>query len=655
MRYFQCKPDYGLFVPVEKAKPIVDAQAILRQTGGTEAPKIQRPFKETETTSRLVKEVNQLAGLVNKSQQNGPMASLVKPINEMSGIELVPRTPVKNVLPDHLQNDQMVTPGTVGKNSMSRELSRRQDEVNLIRRQVEPLLLSAQRLTTSTPNGNGLQERPSEQLLAYLRALVAKLSVSMSEYDKVVARYERYLQKIIQHMETKRQSSMEAEHQSSLKVKEIEDLTKRLASAENQAKLIRTEYEQAQRNLSQQLQLCEELEAENVQLRKLQASSSPDEAMEALRAALNACREENLVLRREIGLLQNGPNHHRINESSMMMTTSTITAEKSSPSTKEVLRAKDAQEAYFKEIIEGLKKEHSEAIGLLQSQLDGRKAELEVTREQLVEQQARAQRYHEALDRTADKAFDESEDMRKRLTETVEAMERLVDEKHAIQMELAQSQAKLVEMSSNMARQQQSKQPVQENDGDAEKRELKRQIETMEQTILSLNESLNQQEKNRRPIQTEPSSSASTAAEVQRLQRQLAQVEFEKVQIEKALTLRNKTNGKPPHLSRERAEKIKEELRQLKPALPTLVERIGGLLGLFRQSPHLEADSELTGCFERLESSRQVALGQARSLLPKPGRGGCGDGGGGLDRTPTMNRRVSSGVVITGPKPLKLF
>jgi len=137
----------------------------------------------------------------------------------------------------------------------------------------------------------------------------------------------------------------------------------------------------------------------------------------------------------------------------------------------------------------------------------------------------------------------------------------------------------------------------------------------------------------------------------------LAQVEFEKAQIEKALTARNKANGKPaPGLTKERAEKIKEELRQLKPALPTLVERISGLLGLFRQSPILQADPSLTGCLERLESSRQAALGQARSLLPMPS-----DDFVGLDRTPTMNRRVSSTSadggfdVISGPKPLKLF
>ncbi len=234
MRYFTCRERYGLFVPEDRVRLVssrptinpVNVGGLSRPAGSIDVP----PFKMSEATSRIVQLSSEFGESVDRKIVEGMDSNL-------------PKTPQKNIIDFSsalMETAIKANLNTPGSNALSRELLKRQDEINMLRRTVEPLLQSAQHITK--------QPGTTEHLVS----IVQRLGSAMIEYDKVVSRYERHLQKIIGHLEKKRLANQQAKneadqsfaHQLQLKEKEITDLNNRLVGAETQTRLLRKEYEQ---------------------------------------------------------------------------------------------------------------------------------------------------------------------------------------------------------------------------------------------------------------------------------------------------------------------------------------------------------------------------------------------------------------------------
>lgn len=698
MSYFTCKDKHGLFVQSDRVA-MVRAAPILQAPLPPQATPV-RPFEISETTSRLVK----LSKDFSISDENRPTSSV--PSAPSAGL-VAPSTPKKNILDmSSMTNNNtynsttasayenvMATAiranvgGTPGSNALSRELMRRQDEVNMLRKQVEPLLYQAKRVASAGG--------PAE----HLKVLVDRISGMMEQYDKVVSRYERQLQKLILHMDKKRavQQANQAEsersigHQLSLKGRQVEDLKERLTATETQMRLLRKEYEQAQRNLSMRLTIEEETTNELSQLRselerlrssvgttgttgtqsigvqsytglsattgtQTQTSALVQDQIEMLTAALEASRQENQELKRQRETLYKPDGHHHTD---------------SHDAVKEVLKAKDRQEAYFTELIETLKKDHVRASETLQAALSQARSDLEDTRHQLEEQSQRALKYSQAIDQTSDKCYHENRqlveqleslqsDLRernKKMSELADATEQLRSEREERDQQIRKLEQRLVGMSSSMAR---SSSTTSEKSESGELSEAKKQIRVLEQTILELSEKPG-------------TSNTEGASKVELLQRQLAQVEFEKQQIEATLKQeRQQKNAKRPSNGArpatvhgqvdERAAKIKAELDALKPAVPKLMDRLSSLFSALQtnRAPNTSsatplnldavnrAYTDIKHSFESLEASRQKALSSIHQAgnqvnVPAPNSNGLDttmvmQGESHVERTPTMNR-----------------
>lgn len=622
MRYFTCKPGHGLFVPLDK----VTAAA-------------PRPFTVTEATSRLL---TQLAGA--PAEAPAPRRP--------------PVTPVKNMLHPFVALPPAIgsTPGTT---ALSRELFKRQEEVNIIRRQVEPLLLTARKMAAAT----GLHTPE------HLGSVVARLSGSMHEYDKVVGRYERQLQKLIEHME-RRRAQREQEHESA-GAPAAEEARRQLASADTQYRLLKKEYEQVQRSVAARAQLVADLEADNAQLRgelerlRLPAPGPSGEALraqiDALSQALEATKEENLALRRERDLAR----------APAATLTAAVGTDAHAPDrqVEEVLQAKDRQEAYYQDVVGGLRADLEQARALHKAALASSRAEADALRAQLADQEARTHKYRDTMDSSNERYYAENRTLQqahaeeaarlqaelgeatRKLAEAVQALEHMAADKQDRARELAETQHKLVELSSALAREQQRPAAADPRADDASK-----QIRVLEQTILDMQEA---QQRSRDAAR--PPGAAAPAGSAADLQRQLAQVEYEKAQIERTLEehlAAHRTGaaaaggaarpGRPADT--QRAQQIKKELVSLQPAIPRLAEKLRALL---RPSaapvPSFEEPvAEVKAALQQLEATRQHALTLAQSLVAGPA-----DDGPGLDRTPTMNRRLSG--PFPDAQPRRLF
>lgn len=567
-----------------------------------------------------------------------------------------PSTPQKNII-DVSTLGVSTTPGgvngftltdTPGSNALSRELFKRQTEVNRLRKEVEPVILQAKRAAITGP-------------VELVKVLIDRLALMMEQYDKVVARYERQLQQIITHMDKKRQGlqALQAEtegsliHQLTLKDKTLVDLKQQVETLEGQLRLMKREYEQSQRNLATRMAFEEELTEENVRLRadteqlRVQMIRSKDtgapgvvqtaqilveetrsDVEGSLRAALAASQQEVAELKRQRDLFRapNVPNGDH-----------PPTAE-----IREIQRAKDAQERYFTDLLESMRLDHGKAIDSLHKQLeeakhlaDTQKAHMRAVKEQLEEQSARALRYSEAIDQASDKCYAENRQLSdalaatkaelvqrdEKMTELVSALEQLRTDHQEAAKTKVQLEARLLEATRSLSSVNSSRGSGQDGgpkqDGnDMELAEARKQISHLEKAILDMTEA--------------KSGESQEGKLVKALQRQLAQVEFEKGKVEEALS-REKSKQLPrvhhstvkPNASlvpnNQRAAEIKAELARLQPA--SLLDRLGSLLRSRKPSGSTSttavdinmeavqrAYSDIKHSFEGLESTRAKAL-----------------------------------------------
>lgn len=643
------------------------------------------PFKMTEMTNRLLNAVNSSStNEVVGEDERTPVRAAVKPLVASMA---APSTPTKNILDVSeilLQQQQeggvemsmrttelMATAikknlGTPGSNALARELLRRQDEVNILRREAEPVMTQIKRIASAGGPGE------------HIRVLVGRLVAMLEQYDKVVARYERQLQKLIVHMDrrrneheaTQREVDASLTHRYNLQQRELEEAKERLAAAETQARLLRTEYEQTQRSLKARMELEEGRETENAGLRtemerlraeldrmrsnaisSLTTTSSSTasgtseltmQRIEMLTEALEAAKQENAELRRQRELFPPTKNGTGNDE-----------AEALRKRLAETLKAKDTQEAYFESLLATLRADMASAAENHQAALTAARADTEALRKQLADQEARAQQYSQAIDQSADRFFDERQQIQTRLMETegelrvreekmgqlVEALDALRAEKETVEGELQGSEQRLVELSRALASKQH---PVNTTNGSEELMEARKQIAALEQAVLDLTE---------RHQQKSPGA-ARPPAELATLRRQLEQVEFEKRQIEATLRqerARRESNNQRPEAARPTmtvqggdAGRLKAELEGLKPALPRLIDRLSALFrtaASVQEPKPLNLDtidrvySDIKVSFEGLEGSRRRAL-----EILRPGVGESEmvmDASGPLDHTPT--------------------
>jgi len=658
------------------------------------------PFQVTERTNRLLQMSSGFAMQVDQGQQQQDENTPIRPRPLMTttgvsssfntgmsnssaigplSIPRQPTTPTKNIfdMSEHFTANNVSTGvmataikknvGTPGSNALSRELLKRQDEVNMLRREAEPILTQMKRVAATGNAG------PAD----HVRMLVGRTSSLMEQYDKVVARYERQLQKLISHMEHRRgeqdAARQEAErslaHQLTLLQRELEEARERGVGAEGQARMLKREYEQVQRGLAARIAIEEGLQAENAEMRaelerlraerQVQGSGHPDvgqernplgssssselQQIQMLTAALEAAKQENVELRRQRELFSNN----------------TSAGPKDTPTSKDDLRhrledtlkAKHTQEAYFESLIATIKQDHTRANESLQSALEAVRTDSEALRSQLAEQQSRAQRYSQAIDQTADRCYAENRQLADRLAETQKELQEREEKMGQLVGVAEELRAQRTEKETQISRLEQrlnqlSSRP--QSESSSELSEARKQIAHLEQAILDLSDRKH---------------SGKDGEELGTLKRQLAQVEFEKTHIESTLRREREKASRPTAtLSYTSGQRLPEriiqaqaELAALKPALPRLLDRLASALSLrsnptIMESPRpLALDAidrvytDVKASFDGLEAARLKALQCADKLGGAPvASGPIGPPIG--DRTPTMNRQFSSGI-----------
>lgn len=257
------------------------------------------------------------------------------------------------------------------------------------------------------------------------------------------------------------------------------------------------------------------------------------------------------------------------------------------------------------------------------------------------------------------------------MSELADVTEQLRSEREECNQQIRSLEQRLVEMSSKMASNSVVAGPS-SGASSAELSDAKKQIRLLEQTILELSE--------RSATNTNTSAGGAEKGKVELLQRQLAQVEFEKQQIETTLKQeRQQKSARRPSSSsnntaasqssraqngtmtaaappNERASMIKAELETLRPAVPKLMDRLTSLFSALQTKPNTSstplnldavnrAYTDIKHSFEGLEASRKKALssiqragGQVNVAAPNGDVTMMMQSERHVERTPTMNR-----------------
>ncbi len=415
----------------------------------------------------------------------------------------------------------------------------------------------------------------------------------------------------------------------------------------------------------------EDLQRENAQLRaeleRLKGHNSVSEQVEALTAALDATKMECQELRRKNHLLSKQTN------------TSGITTV-SNLEVQEVLKAKEAEAHYFTETFERMKKDHSDALSNERLKKEQAQKELDDLRTHLKEQEERTLQYSQAIDATSDKFYLEHRTLQQqhleeraklqadlfqlqsKLEQTIHAAEQFQAERDKKDKECQELQQRLVTLSRRASK-----------DGGELLEEARKEIRLMEKTIADLTD---EKARIHQAHKQELLKGGDDNGMVASLQRQLAQVEFEKAQIEKTLEKHQRTTAttnidkkrvtfaKQSHKDDpERVQLAKNELKRLSPAFPALVQKLHTLLSAIPKSSTLIPDTinveqiqraceDLKVSFAGLEQVRLFAVKAAQDLARDDDLN-FGTDTAHLDRTPTMNRRRIG--IPTGIEPSKLF